>query len=46
MNFDYRLVGGIFIGVVLGLHYYAALVTYLPILTIITVIMVLRLVHR
>lgn len=46
MNFDHKLVGGIFLGLVLGLHYHASLVTYLPILMIITVIMLLRLLPR
>ena len=46
MNLDNRLLGGIFLGIVLGLHYQAALVGYLPIFMIVTVIMVLRLLHR
>ena len=46
MNLDNRLLGGMFLGIVLGLHYHAALLSYLPILMIVTVIMVLRLLHR
>ncbi len=46
LNSDPKLTSGIFIGLLVGLHYHAALVSYLPILMIITVIMVLRLIHR
>ena len=46
MHLDPKLLGGIFLGLVLGLHYHASLVTYLPIFMIITVIMVLRLLPR
>ncbi len=46
MKFDTRLVTGIFIGVVLGLHYHAALVNLLPLLIVGAFILVLRMVHR
>ena len=42
MKFDNRLVTGILIGVVLGLHYNAMLVIYLPVITVATLIMVLK----
>ena len=46
MRFDTRLITGIFIGVVLGLHYVDTFVGYLPILTIVMLVMVLKLVHH
>ena len=46
MRFDNRIVTGIFIGTVLGLHYHGALISYLPVLVIVTLIMALRIVHR
>lgn len=46
MKFDSRLVTGIFIGMVLGLHYHASLVTYLPIMIVATLILVLKAVHH
>jgi hypothetical protein len=46
MNLDHKILGGMFIGIVLGLHYHAALVSFLPILMIFAVIMVLRLVLK
>ena len=46
MKFDHRLVSGIFIGLVLGLHYFEYLSLYLPILTVVTLIMLLRMIHR
>ena len=46
MKFDNRLVAGIFIGLVLGLHYSASLVVYLPILTVVTLILMLRTLNR
>lgn len=42
MKFDTRLVTGIFIGMVVGLHYGSSLAVYLPVLTIATVILVLK----
>ncbi len=46
MKFDTRLVTGIFIGAVLGLHYHTSLAIYLPILTVATLILVLKVLHR
>lgn len=46
MKLDARLVSGILIGAVLGLHYHAYLAAYLPILTVATLIMLLRIVSR
>lgn len=46
LNSDPKLISGIFIGLMIGLHYHAALMSYLPILMIITVVMVLKLLHR
>lgn len=46
MRFDSRLVTGIFIGAVLGLHYHGALIAYLPILTVATLIMLLKTLHH
>ena len=46
MKFDRHLVTGIFIGMLLGLHYQATLIGYLPILVVLTVILTLKLVNR
>lgn len=46
MKFDIRIVTGIFIGVCLGLHYHGSLITYMPILTVATLILLLKTVHR
>ena len=46
MKFDQRLVTGLVIGAVFGLHYHSALVTYLPVLIIASVILLLRMVHH
>lgn len=46
MKFDSRLVSGIFIGMVLGLHFHTQLVVYLPILMVVAVALVLRSVAR
>ena len=46
MKFDNRLVSGIFIGLVLGLHYHGSLVMYMPILTVVTLILMLKTLHR
>ena len=46
MKFDNRLMTGLLIGVVFGLHYHAELVTYLPILIIGAVILLLKMVHH
>lgn len=42
MKFDSRLVTGILIGMVLGLHFHGALVVYLPILFVIALALILR----
>ena len=46
MKLDLRLVTGIFLGMVVALHYHGILAAYLPILMIGTLILVLKLVHR
>ena len=46
MKLDMRLVTGIFIGMVLGLHYVDTFIMYLPILTVVTIVMILKSVHR
>lgn len=46
MKFDIRLVTGIFIGVVVGLHYHTYLIIYLPVLTVATLVMLLKTIHR
>ncbi len=46
MKMDVRLITGIFIGMILGLHYHGVLVTYLPLLMVPTLILVLKTLHR
>ena len=46
MKFDHKLLTGLLIGVVFGLHYHEALVTYLPLLIIAAVILLLKMVHH
>ena len=46
MKFDTRLLTGIFVGAVLGLHYHDQLVVYSPLLIIATLIMLLRTIHH
>ena len=46
MKFDNRLVTGIFIGMLLGLHYEGILIAYLPIITVLTAILALKLMHH
>ncbi len=46
MHFDTRLVTGILLGMVLGLHYHASLVTVMPLLVIATLILMLRILHK
>ena len=46
MKFDIRLVTGIFIGMVLGLHYHVTLIEYLPLLLVATLILLLKTVHH
>ena len=44
MKWDVRLVSGIFVGLILGLHYYSILSAYMPILVVITLVMLLKLI--
>ena len=46
MKFDNKLVTGIFIGMVLGLHYGSTLQVYLPVLMVVTLIMALKLIRH
>lgn len=46
MKFDNRLVAGIFIGLLLGLHYHATLMGFLPILVLCTLIFAARIIHH
>ena len=46
MKFDNRLITGLLIGVVFGLHYHEALLAYLPLLIIGAVILLLKMVHH
>jgi len=46
MKFDHRLLSGILIGVVFGLHYHEALVVYMPLLIIGALILLLKMVHH
>lgn len=46
MKMDVRLLTGIFVGLIIGLHYHAALVEYLPLLMVPAVILVLKIIHR
>ena len=46
MKIDVRLVTGIFIGVILGLHYHSVMISYMPLLMVPTLIMVLKVLHR
>ena len=42
MKFDSRLVFGVLIGMIVGLHFHAALITFLPILLVIALALVLK----
>ena len=46
MKLDTRLVSGILVGMVIGLHYHAGLVVFMPLLVIATVIMLLNFLHH
>lgn len=46
MKLDNKLVTGIFVGVVIGLHYHVSLIAYLPILMIVTLVLLLKTVRR
>ena len=45
MKIDKRLLTGIFVGMVLGLHYHAVLVAYLPLLMVAALVLVLKSLH-
>ena len=42
MKIDMRLITGVLVGVVLGLHMIDTLMVYLPLLTVVTFILVLK----
>lgn len=46
MKFDLKLITGIFVGMLLGLHYSSVLIPYIPLLMVPTVILVLKHIHR
>ena len=46
MKFDHRLLSGVLIGTVFGLHYHEALVAYLPLMIIAALILLLKMIHH
>ena len=42
MKFDMRLITGILVGMVIGLHYVDQLLVYVPLLSIVALILVLK----
>lgn len=46
MKFDHRIGTGLLVGIVLGLHYHAALMAYMPLLIIASLILILKMVHH
>ena len=46
MKFDMKLITGIFIGVVVGLHMVDTLAVYVPILTVAALVLILRTIHH
>ncbi len=46
MKFDWRLITGVFVGIVLGLHYSPILTVYFPVLMVIALILVLHAIHH
>ncbi len=46
MKFDIRLLTGIFVGMMIGLHYHGSLIDYLPLLMVPTLILVLKILHH
>ncbi len=46
MAIDMRMVTGILVGAILGLHYHDALIVYLPILTVATLIFLLKTIRQ
>ena len=46
MKMDSRIITGLLLGLVTGLHYHESLVLYLPVLVIAALVMLLKLLHR
>ena len=46
MKIDVKVLTGIFVGMVIALHYSEMLMTYLPLLMIVSLILVLKVIHR
>ncbi len=46
VRFDPRIITGMLIGMVLGLHYHEALVLYMPLLVVAGLVMLLKVLHR
>ena len=46
MKLDNRILTGLVLGVVVGLHYHATLVAYLPLLMIAGIILLLKTLHN
>ncbi len=46
MRFDWRLITGVFVGIVLGLHYSPILTVYFPVLMVITLVLVIHAIHH
>ena len=46
MKIDTRLLTGIFVGTVIGLHYHVILIAYLPVLMVATLVLLLKTIHR
>ncbi len=46
MKFDMKLITGIFVGMLLGLHYSSVLIPYIPLIMVPTLILVLRSIHK
>ncbi len=46
MKMDSKLITGLIIGMVLGLHYHGVLVAYLPLLMVAAIVLLLKTVHH
>ena len=46
MKFDSRLVTGVLIGMIIGLHYHASLMVYMPLLVIAGLVLLLKTLHH
>ena len=46
VKLDHRLLTGLFVGMVIALHYSSLLMTYFPLLVIATIVLVLKTIHR